>query len=329
MSVSRISWVLFGGRAMLIRVLLLSLVLALPSHAQYFHDDFEDGYATDGSPVTWVPTEPYDAGQREVVDAGYVLTPPITANSGSGGEADSHVDGLTVGNASIRSQSRAGSATGVYRYGVGVRFVRDEDYQIETALVSGIESTGRIAIWAHRDGNLLEDFWEGPVTTVIPHEGDVEMQFDVFEDSAALTVWKTGDNKPSQPQLRVDDLPEYVLGEGGIVLWTYTADIANSAPVPTTFHYVDAATILDLLLGDLNLDGEVNGLDVDPFVDVLLNGPYQQEADMNEDQVVNGLDVDPFVATVVGGTQQIPEPSTLLLCIIALFVVGGWRKWGG
>ena len=113
------------------------------------------------------------------------------------------------------------------------------------------------------------------------------------------------------------------------MLWTYTADIANSAPVPTTFHYVDAATILDLLLGDLNLDGEVNGLDVDPFVDVLLNGPYQQEADMNEDQVVNGLDVDPFVATVVGGTQQIPEPSTLLLCIIALFVVGGWRKWGG
>ena len=85
-----------------------------------------------------------------------------------------------------------------------------------------------------------------------------------------------------------------------------------------------------LLLGDVNLDGEVNGLDVDPFVDVLLNGPYQAEADMNEDQVVNGLDVDPFVAAVVGGSaQEIPEPSTLLLAIVALGVVGGWRKWGG
>jgi hypothetical protein len=51
-----------------------------------------------------------------------------------------------------------------------------------------------------------------------------------------------------------------------------------------------------------------NGLDVAPFVEVLLSGPYQPEADMNEDQVVNGLDVDPFVAAVVGGTQQIPEP---------------------
>jgi hypothetical protein len=78
------------------------------------------------------------------------------------------------------------------------------------------------------------------------------------------------------------------------------------------------------LLGDVNLDGEVNGLDVDPFVDVLLNGPYQREADMNGDDVVNGLDVDPFVATVVGGgAQQIPEPATLLLALVALGMVLG------
>jgi hypothetical protein len=91
-----------------------------------------------------------------------------------------------------------------------------------------------------------------------------------------------------------------------------------------------ADSIPDLLLGDVNLDGEVNGLDVDPFVDVLLNGLYQPEADMNEDEVVNGLDVDPFVAAVVGGgAQAVPEPSTLLLALVALGVAGGWRKWGG
>ena len=77
-----------------------------------------------------------------------------------------------------------------------------------------------------------------------------------------------------------------------------------------------------MLLGDVNLDGEVNGLDVDPFVEVLLNGPPQAEADMNEDGEVNGLDVDPFVAAVVGGgTQPVPEPSTLLLVLIALGVM--------
>ena len=67
------------------------------------------------------------------------------------------------------------------------------------------------------------------------------------------------------------------------------------------------------MLGDVNLDGEVNGHDVDPFVDLLLNGPYQLEADMNGDREVNGLDVDPLVAAVVGGVPNrspSPPPSS-------------------
>ena len=71
----------------------------------------------------------------------------------------------------------------------------------------------------------------------------------------------------------------------------------------------------------------MNGLDVDPFVSLVTGGTYQTEGDMNEDGVVNGLDVDPFVAIVVGGTQPVPEPSTLLLALLALAVIGGWRKW--
>jgi hypothetical protein len=81
-----------------------------------------------------------------------------------------------------------------------------------------------------------------------------------------------------------------------------------------------------VLLGDVNLDGDVNGLDVDPFVDVLLNGPFQAEADMNVDKVVNGLDVDPFVAAVVGGgAAAVPEPATFALLAVAVTFVGfGW-----
>jgi hypothetical protein len=77
-------------------------------------------------------------------------------------------------------------------------------------------------------------------------------------------------------------------------------------------------------LGDVNLDGVVNGLDVDPFVGVLLSGSFQREADMNTDGVVNGLDVDPFVAAVVGGgVRAVPEPSTLTLVTLAGLAISG------
>ena len=82
--------------------------------------------------------------------------------------------------------------------------------------------------------------------------------------------------------------------------------------------------------GDMNSDCQVNGLDVEPFVFALLNEPFNLRADMNGDGAVSGLDVDPFVAVLLGGdggTQAIPEPSTLLLTLVALGVVGGWRKW--
>jgi hypothetical protein len=72
----------------------------------------------------------------------------------------------------------------------------------------------------------------------------------------------------------------------------------------------------------------VNGLDVDPFVAAVVGGTFLAAADMNQDGDVNGLDVDFFVAAVVGsGAVAVPEPSTLLLALVTLGVVGGWRKW--
>ena len=48
-------------------------------------------------------------------------------------------------------------------------------------------------------------------------------------------------------------------------------------------------------LGDVNRDGEVNLLDVAPFVDALSNGCYTFEADIDQDGFVTLLDVGLFV----------------------------------
>ena len=55
-----------------------------------------------------------------------------------------------------------------------------------------------------------------------------------------------------------------------------------------------------ILLGDANLDGVVNLLDVQPFIELISMSGFQSEADCNQDGVVNLLDVEPFIAILSG-----------------------------
>ncbi len=55
-----------------------------------------------------------------------------------------------------------------------------------------------------------------------------------------------------------------------------------------------------IIFGDVNQDGVVSLLDVQPFVDLLTTGGYQAEADVNQDGAVNLLDVQPFVDLLTG-----------------------------
>ena len=57
---------------------------------------------------------------------------------------------------------------------------------------------------------------------------------------------------------------------------------------------------MKFLLGDVNCDGEVNLLDVQPFVDLLGANEFSSKADINEDGEVNLLDVAPFVMILSG-----------------------------
>ncbi len=56
----------------------------------------------------------------------------------------------------------------------------------------------------------------------------------------------------------------------------------------------------EILLGDINLDGVVDLLDVVRFVARLIAGEFQVEADINGDGVVDLLDIVPFVELLSG-----------------------------
>ena len=60
-----------------------------------------------------------------------------------------------------------------------------------------------------------------------------------------------------------------------------------------------AATVeSSVLLGDDNLDGVVDFLDISPFILALSTGSVQAEADIDQNSVVDFLDIGPFILTL-------------------------------
>ena len=105
---------------------------------------------------------------------------------------------------------------------------------------------------------------------------------------------------------------------GGALGWDtsalYTTGTVTVVPEPTP--------------GDVNGDGNVDNLDITPFIYALVNGeaafnaayPLGEfwAADCKIDGNIDNLDITPFVALIAGGGQAVPEPIT-----IGLLAVGG------
>ena len=77
-----------------------------------------------------------------------------------------------------------------------------------------------------------------------------------------------------------------------------------SFPLNTTFSrdgfFSSNATLTltfgtTVILGDVNRDGEVDFLDIGPFIGVLSVGGTQAEADIDQSGVVDFLDIGPFI----------------------------------
>jgi len=89
-------------------------------------------------------------------------------------------------------------------------------------------------------------------------------------------------------------------------------------------------------LGDMNADGQVNNLDINPFVLALTDAQAFEAqfgfdpatvGDINGDGRFNNLDINPFVELLTegGSLRSVPEPGSLALLGVGGLLLSGWR----
>jgi len=84
-------------------------------------------------------------------------------------------------------------------------------------------------------------------------------------------------------------------GNDGPVAGSTSTGEANNG-IDITNVTISSVTEPDFLLGDVDMNGIVNILDISPFISVLSTGGFQLEADIDQNGIVNILDIGPFIA---------------------------------
>lgn len=183
--------------------------------ATRFFDDFNDGNAGDGMPVTWAP----GAGTWDASSGDYVATGSLPRVS--------LVPDYVLGDTSVRAQVRV---VGNIDAAIAVRR--------QTPLIGyagTIRPDGTIAIArldAPNSGVVLG-------SAVVPFNAvdqDVMLQFDAFGDKLSLWAWPVGQSMPKEPQVVAFD-DTYAEGPVGLLSAGPTGGRSDS----TTFRFVHVA----------------------------------------------------------------------------------------
>ena len=145
--------------------------------------------------------------------------------------------------------------------------------------------------------------------------------FSFGEELICVVCWNNGTGEAtlwvnpvdmSSPSVTDDELPDAMRLVESVALRQDGGDGMNGSSVVTVaslaagtdFDAVHEAVMGDGgkdLIGDVNCDGEINLLDVSPFVELVSTGGFSVKADINGDGVVDLLDVAPFVVLLTGG----------------------------
>jgi RNA polymerase sigma factor (sigma-70 family) len=170
-----------------------------------FFDDFNDGSAMDGSPVTWIPVPGFNTGTFSAATGDYVLTQPA-----NGAPQVVYPNILPLGTTSIRSRVRELQGSGPISL-----FGRFNTIAPQSGYQAGIEPGGLYIVRTNAPFNNTD--LASTTTDLNPSVEDVFLQFDMIGSQLNLFAWRAGDAKPNSPTLSAID-NTFPTGIAGILI---------------------------------------------------------------------------------------------------------------
>jgi hypothetical protein len=224
--------------------LIVSIATALPSpptFAQYFRDDFEDGSATDGSPVTWVPeVPPYPVGEQRVEGGSFILTPArVVYAVPDFYETAWEIENDFATDVVLRTQIRALGTSGV---GYHVLYARDTTNVDagQGVFTSAIVSTGgylALVVGTNLNNTFLS---EGTFDDLTTRTHDINLELWLSGEDLRVFAWRDGTPRPTTPRLTaLSPLQNVVTGRVGVA-FGQEIDIPS---ISGAFRYFEVAAI--------------------------------------------------------------------------------------
>lgn len=268
---------------------------AAGAQAQDWLDNFNDGSATDGTPVMWVSSPGFGA-EFDVLDADLHVTMD-----------DDTISSPRVGNyfptgASVRARMIGINGPGRYTVAFADEPTGIKGYVVSFSTCQG----GRIELFrGDRLGSIVY-LGGGPVLWPYSPEEEFIIQLDVFNGVVSARVWRPGEPFP-EPQISAPDA-NYPDGVASIAIQDFGGD--NPGGCSAGGDTTDAAAIVRYAqtssiplthsgCADFNADGSTNTLDVLTFLNAWAGS--HPNADFNADGTVNTLDVLAFLNAWTSG----------------------------
>lgn len=291
----------------------LALALAAQSSVQAagWYDDFNDGSATDGNPVTWQSNASgyFPNGVLNASTGDYVLSSPDDGDDNSVIEASVN---MNFTDTYVRTQAvvmpgeqpeQIGGTLGVW--------ARYDPATVTGYLAILSNEVGRVELLRIDPGVdivTLDELGGLDIDT----NSDAMIELNVVGDQLSVYLWRPEDPKPSEPTVTAID-STYTSGRAGIL---HNENNENTLGV-FRFAAAQDTPFVDGVAGDFDGDNYVDGAD---FLDWQRGGSPAPLSAADLATWKANFGAAPPVATAI------PEPTTLAMALGLFGLVAGGRR---